>query len=73
MGVCRWKTARARHAPGQEEINVQYAQALEMADRHVIVKNACKEIAWTKGQSISFMAKWHYDAAGNSSHIHQSL
>ena len=58
---------------GQEEINVQYAQALEMADRHVIVKNACKEIAWTKGKAVSFMAKWHYDAAGNSSHIHQSL
>ncbi len=58
---------------GQEEINVRYADALTMADRHSIIKNACKEIAWTKGRSISFMAKWHYDFAGNSSHIHQSL
>lgn len=58
---------------GQEEINVRYAEALTMADRHVIVKNGCKEIAWSKGRSISFMAKWNYNHAGNSSHIHQSL
>ena len=58
---------------GQEEINVRYADALTMADRHSIIKNACKEIAWLQGQSVSFMAKWNYDAAGNSSHVHQSL
>lgn len=58
---------------GQEEINVRYADALTMADRHAIIKNACKEIAWAKGRSISFMAKWNYAAAGSSSHIHQSL
>ncbi|MEM7428464.1 MAG: glutamine synthetase family protein [Pseudomonadota bacterium] len=58
---------------GQEEINVRYTDALTMADRHAIIKNGCKEIAWSKGRSISFMAKWHYDFAGNSSHIHQSL
>ena len=58
---------------GQEEINVRYAEALTMADRHAIIKNACKEIAWSKGRSVSFMAKWNYARAGNSSHIHQSL
>ncbi|MEQ9331213.1 glutamine synthetase family protein [Thalassobaculum sp.] len=58
---------------GQCEINVRYADALTMADRHAITKNACKEIAWAKGRSISFMAKWNYAAAGNSSHVHQSL
>ncbi len=58
---------------GQEEINVRYADALTMADRHVIIKNATKEIAWSKGRSVSFMAKWNDKAAGNSSHIHQSL
>jgi glutamine synthetase len=58
---------------GQEEINVRYADALTMADRHVIIKNAVKEIAWAKGRSVSFMAKWSDKAAGNSSHIHQSL
>jgi glutamine synthetase len=58
---------------GQEEINVRYADALTMADRHAIIKNGCKEIAWAKGHAISFMAKWSYEAAGNSSHVHQSL
>src|SRR5690606_23507810 len=33
----------------------------------------CKEIAWQHGRAISFMAKWDNAAAGNSSHIHQSL
>ncbi|MCT7374272.1 glutamine synthetase family protein [Chelativorans salis] len=58
---------------GQEEINVRYTDALTMADRHAIVKNGCKEIAWQNGRAISFMAKWDNNAAGNSSHIHQSL
>ncbi|MDF2233914.1 glutamine synthetase family protein [Albimonas sp. CAU 1670] len=58
---------------GQEEINVRYAEALTMADRHVILKNGIKEIAWAKGKSVSFMAKWSYDHAGSSSHVHMSL
>ena len=58
---------------GQGEINVRYADALTMADRHVIIKNACKEIAWAKGRALTFLAKWSYTAAGNSSHVHQSL
>ena len=58
---------------GQEEINVRYADALTMADRHSIIKNAAKEIAWSRGRALTFMAKWHFSAAGNSCHIHQSL
>ncbi|WP_295807783.1 glutamine synthetase family protein [uncultured Nitratireductor sp.] len=58
---------------GQEEINVRYTDALTMADRHAIVKNGCKEIAWKAGRAVSFMAKWDDNAAGNSSHVHQSL
>ncbi|MTI17577.1 glutamine synthetase [Rhodobacteraceae bacterium RKSG542] len=58
---------------GQEEINVRYSDALTMADNHVIIKNATKEIAWQKGYAASFMAKWSDRAAGSSSHIHQSL
>ena len=58
---------------GQEEINYHYGEALLTADRHSIVKNGCKEIAWGQGRSLSFMAKWNFEAAGSSSHIHQSL
>jgi glutamine synthetase len=67
------ENSKGEWGPGQEEINVRYAEALDMADRHVILKNGCKEIAWSLGKSITFMAKWNYDLAGNSSHIHQSL
>lgn len=67
------ENSKGEACSGQEEINVRYGEALIMGDRHAIIKNGCKEIAWSKGQSISFMAKWSYDAAGNSSHIHQSL
>ncbi|MGI9483247.1 MAG: glutamine synthetase family protein [Hyphomicrobiales bacterium] len=67
------ENSKGEASAGQEEINVRYTDALTMADRHSIIKNACKEIAWTKGRAVSFMAKWHYDAAGSSSHIHQSL
>ncbi|MCL5778412.1 glutamine synthetase family protein [Limibaculum sp. FT325] len=58
---------------GQEEVNVRYTDALTMADRHVIMKNGIKEIAWSKGHSATFMAKYDYKAAGSSSHVHQSL
>jgi glutamine synthetase len=52
---------------------VRYAEALVMADRHAIIKNACKEIAWAQGKAITFLAKWSNAHAGSSSHIHQSL
>lgn len=67
------ENSKGEASAGQEEINVRYADALTMADRHVIIKNACKEIAWSRGKAITFLAKWHYNAAGSSSHIHQSL
>ena len=67
------ENSKGEWGPGQEEINVKYAEALEMADRHAIIKNGAKEIAYNVGKSVCFMAKWDYGMAGNSSHIHQSL
>ena len=67
------ENSKGEASAGQEEINVRYADVLSMADRHVIIKNACKEIAWKQGKAITFLAKWNYNAAGSSSHIHQSL
>lgn len=67
------ESTKGEASAGQEEINVHYAEALEMADRHAIIKNACKEIAWQHGKSITFLAKWNGAAAGSSAHIHQSL
>ena len=67
------ENSKGEWGPGQEEINVRYADALTMADRHVILKEACKEIAQLQGKAITFMAKWRFDLAGSSSHIHSSL
>jgi glutamine synthetase len=58
---------------GQEEVNIRYSDALDTADNHSIVKNACKEIAHQHGRSLTFLAKYATDRAGSSSHIHQSL
>lgn len=65
--------SKGEFGPGQEEINLRYTDALEMADRHVIYKNAAKEIAYQQGKSVTFMAKWDYEFAGNSCHLHSSL
>lgn len=67
------ESSKGEWGPGQAEINVRYTGALEMADRHVILKNGCKEIAFQHGKSVSFMAKWNAKLAGSSGHIHQSL
>ena len=58
---------------GQEEVNYRYSDALDTADNHVIIKNGIKEIAWSKGKSVTFMAKYDHRRAGSSSHVHQSL
>jgi len=58
---------------GQEEINLRYAEAVEMADRHTIYKNGVKEIAYLKGHAVTFMAKYDMKHAGSSFHLHASL
>ena len=58
---------------GQHEINLVYANAVEMADRHVIYKNGVKEIAAQHDRSITFMAKYSSDEVGSSCHVHSSL
>ena len=65
--------SKGEWGPGQEEINLRYAEALEMADRHTIYKNGVKEIAFLHDKAVTFMAKWAYDLAGSSCHIHSSL
>ncbi len=58
---------------GQQEINLRYTDALEMADRHVIYKNGVKEIAALNQVAVTFMAKWSMAQAGSSMHLHSSL
>jgi glutamine synthetase len=58
---------------GQHELNVRYAEAVEMADRHVVYKQCLKEVAEQQGASVTFMAKVAADKAGSSCHVHMSL
>lgn len=67
------ENSKGEASAGQAEINVSYSDGLTMADNHVLLKNAIKEMAFQEGRAVSFMAKWDTNAAGSSSHIHQSL
>src|SRR5690606_11408538 len=58
---------------GQHEINIRYAEVLDMADRHTVMKHGMKELAETHGVSVTFMAKPFQHDAGSSSHLHLSL
>jgi glutamine synthetase len=58
---------------GQHEVNVRYAEALTMADRHVVFKQCMKELADSMGLSVTFMAKIASNQAGSGCHIHFSL
>ncbi len=58
---------------GQHEVNISYADIRTMADRHVVLKHACKEIAESLGSAVTFMAKPDAAEAGSSSHLHLSL
>lgn len=67
------ENSKGEAAIGQHELNIRYAELLDMADRHVVMKQAMKELADAQGVSVSFMAKPHADQSGSSCHLHVSL
>jgi glutamine synthetase len=67
------ETSKGEWGKGQHELNVRYAETLEMADRHVVFKQCLKELADAAGMSLTFMAKPFHGQAGSSCHIHFSL
>jgi glutamine synthetase len=67
------ETSKGEWGRGQHELNIRYAEALDMADRNVVFKQCLKEIADAAGMSVTFMAKFAADGAGSSCHIHLSL
>ena len=69
----RVETSKGEAWPGQHEINFRYADAVAMADNHVIYKNGAKEIAHLNACSVTFMAKPDHTWIGSSCHIHSSL
>lgn len=67
------EACNAETGPGQFEINLRYAPALEAADHAFLFKSAVKEIAQKQGLTATFMAKPHPEWAGNSGHVHMSV
>src|SRR3989475_2750842 len=67
------ETSKGEWGRGQEEINLRYADALEMADRTALYKHGAKEIAHLMGAAVTFMAKYDMGAAGSAVHLHSSL
>jgi glutamine synthetase len=59
--------------PGQFEINLRAAPALQAADEAFLLKSAVKEIAAREGLLATFMAKPRSDWPGNSCHLHISM
>lgn len=60
-------------APSQHEIDLRYADALEMADMVMTYKVTVKEIARKYGIYATFMPKPIYGVNGSGMHTHQSL
>ncbi len=58
---------------GQWEINLTYADALDMCDRHTIFKLAVKDVAAQAGMAATFMPKPNAGEVGSSCHVHLSL
>ena len=65
--------SKGEWGPGQHELNIRYAEVLDMADRQTIYKQCFKDLADQLGVAVSFMAKYDQKLAGSSCHIHMSL
>ena len=65
--------SKGEWGPGQHELNIRYADALTMADRHMIYKQCLKDLAGQLDLAVTFMAKIDEKLAGSSCHIHLSL
>ncbi len=59
--------------PGQFEINLRAAPALQAADEAFLLKSAVKEVAARQGLLATFMAKLRSDWPGSSCHLHLSV
>ncbi|GLW62974.1 type I glutamate--ammonia ligase [Actinomadura rubrobrunea] len=61
------------NAPGQQEIDLRYADALTTADNIMTFRLVMKEVALEQGVYASFMPKPFTDHPGSGMHTHMSL
>lgn len=60
-------------APGQQEIDLRYADALTTADNIMTFRLVMKEVALEQGVHASFMPKPYTEHPGSGMHTHMSL
>ncbi len=60
-------------APGQQEIDLRYADALTTADNIMTFRLVVKEVALEQGVYATFMPKPFTDQPGSGMHTHLSL
>lgn len=60
-------------APSQHEIDIEYGEALNTADKVMILKQAIKTVANNRGLYATFMPKPIFGINGSGMHTHQSL
>src|ERR1700712_4695993 len=60
-------------APGQQEIDLRYADALSMADNVMTLRHIVREVALAQGVHATFMPKPFTELAGAAMHTHLSL
>jgi len=59
--------------PGNLEVALRHAEALQAADRAALFKQAVREIGRPHGLLNTFMAKWSTAYGGCGQHLHQSV
>jgi len=63
----------AESAPGQQEISLQYTDALAQADNHLIFRETAHATAQRQNLLVTFLPKLSEDTAGNGLHVHMSM
>ena len=59
--------------PGQQEVNIRYAEAAQAADRQIIYRETVRGVATQHGLIASFLPKLYEDKAGSGCHLNFSL
>ncbi len=59
--------------PGQQEVNVRYAEAMRAADQQIIYRETVRGIATQHGMIASFLPKIFEDKSGSGCHINFSF
>lgn len=65
--------SKGEAGPGQQEINIRFADVLENCDNHVLVKQCVKQVSDSLGMSTTFMAKPFSNYTGSGCHLHLNL